>query len=407
VKQFATLALALLALPSFAEQAKPADSFVDSIGVNTHLSYTNTSYFSQFSDVLTALRVSRIRHIRDGITENATVIAHHQALHALGIDCDYVAGPKTTQAQILAMQKAGGDMAFLEDLNEIDDQRLASWTTTLDGSMNVVNQAAALAHVPVIGPSFTKAQSFTAALTVGPRITYNNLHVYMGGRYPGDPGWGSGDAEGHHYGSIAWWLDQAHVDAPTAPVIVTETGYYDLPVPAPYQITPEVSARYVTRAALEMFNAGIAKSYIYELLDDQAQPGYGLIDASLKPKPALRSLTALLEILSDPGPKFTPASLDYALTDADGAVHHTLLQKRDGTFYLALWEEVESYDETKNVYVPVKHQSVHIALKSAHAEQIIRWFDSGSISGQSISGATEFDVPLTDRLTLIEIKPIQ
>ena len=75
------------------------------------------------------------------------------------------------------------------------------------------------------GPALVYQKSYATLGDVAADMNYNNLHVYFGGRNPGSAGWGSGDAEGHSYGSIAWWLDNAQADAPDVPSVVTETGY--------------------------------------------------------------------------------------------------------------------------------------------------------------------------------------
>jgi hypothetical protein len=49
-----------------ARQARTANGFVESIGINTHLGYDDTAY-NNFSDVQAKLRYLVIRHFRDGI----------------------------------------------------------------------------------------------------------------------------------------------------------------------------------------------------------------------------------------------------------------------------------------------------------------------------------------------------
>src|ERR1700745_3995841 len=70
------------------EQAIKADDFVDSIGVNTHLAYTNTYYYQQYTQVIAALSAAGIRHIRDGYYLWSTgnqMYKIHQAVSAAGI----------------------------------------------------------------------------------------------------------------------------------------------------------------------------------------------------------------------------------------------------------------------------------------------------------------------------------
>ena len=51
-----------------AETALQADAFVDSIGVNTHLSYFDTPYSYEWSKTFRALQAMGVRHIRDAIS---------------------------------------------------------------------------------------------------------------------------------------------------------------------------------------------------------------------------------------------------------------------------------------------------------------------------------------------------
>ena len=94
-------------LPS--EGAAQADSFVDSIGVQTHASYTNTAY-GNWSQVMAALQSLGVRHIRDGLPVTSTFVSNFQQLAAAGIHCTCGFGlPNTlTAAQIkLRATRAG------------------------------------------------------------------------------------------------------------------------------------------------------------------------------------------------------------------------------------------------------------------------------------------------------------
>ncbi len=66
------------------EQAASADSFVDSIGVATHLSYNNTPYFTRVASGFgCAAGTLGVRHIRDGYYDwpsSSPFSTEHQAL---------------------------------------------------------------------------------------------------------------------------------------------------------------------------------------------------------------------------------------------------------------------------------------------------------------------------------------
>jgi hypothetical protein len=263
-------------------------------------------------------------------------------------------------------------------------------------------------HVPVLGPSFTVNWSYVTAGNIASQMTYNNLHVYFGGRNPGSPGWGDGDAQGHAYGSLDWWIDQGNIDAPNVPSVITEAGYISYPSTAtPYTIPESVEASYTPRTLLLAFNHGIKRTFVYELLDEISSPGYGLLRSDLSEKPAFTAVKNLLSLLSDRGSVFSPGKLNYTITGADSTLNHTLLQKRDGSFWLVLWSEQSSYNPAINLLTSVTPQSVTLRINgSAVAKQVVQFDNTGNATTTNVTGSGS-TLPLTinDQLTIIHITP--
>jgi len=96
----------------------------------------------------------------------------------------------------------------------------------------------------------------------------------------------------------------------------------------------------------------IARTYLYELLDEgtdysNSEFAFGLVHADrVTVKPAFTGMANLISILQDPGSSFTPTSLEYTLTGAPSTVHRSLLQKRNGDYYVLLWNEVSVWSGT-------------------------------------------------------------
>src|SRR5579862_4501017 len=93
VFQKAKLSLAFaaaLALPAHGEKAASADAFVDSVGVNIHLHYQDTSY-SNFPKVKQALLGLGLRHVRDGLIDTTwqDYYDRHNELGQSGIEGIY------------------------------------------------------------------------------------------------------------------------------------------------------------------------------------------------------------------------------------------------------------------------------------------------------------------------------
>jgi hypothetical protein len=72
-----------------------ADAFVDSIGINTHFSYTDAIYHLDFPLVKQALLDLKIRHIRDGMhTVPSDYYELQNELGDAGIRCCYILDPR-------------------------------------------------------------------------------------------------------------------------------------------------------------------------------------------------------------------------------------------------------------------------------------------------------------------------
>jgi hypothetical protein len=397
------------------QRAAPADAFVDSVGVVTHLSYTDTPYFTAWPEVLNALENLGVRHIRDGYyawMPSSDFIAEHQALADAGIGTDYVVpmDSATTPETIEKFAPEVRDMEQLEAPNECDvpgncgPNGLAGIYNML-GFLPTIDDAGANLGIPIVGPSFTQQSSFVSAGNVSGRIADNNLHVYFGGRNPGSDGWGGLDLEGNSYGSLAWWLDQAHVDAPGMPVEITETGYMAYPTTrTPFTLPESVEASYTPRTLLLAFQKGIKRTYLYELLDEVSSPGYGILRSDLTPKPAFRAVESLISNLQDKGPSFSPGMLAFSIKGGGRSLNHVLLQKRDGSFWLVLWLEEASFDPETAAPIEVTPQEITLTLAAPDARQVLRWDTEGNMRWANVTmQGNTLSLKVSDQIAIVKI----
>jgi Chitobiase/beta-hexosaminidase C-terminal domain len=399
-------------LPS--ERAAQADSFVDSIGVQTHASYTNTAY-GNWSQVMAALQSLGVRHIRDGLPVTSTFVSNFQQLAAAGIHCTCGFGlPNTlTTTQIVSYLQLVQATEALEAPNECDAAPNCGGGG-LTGIANgvaflpILDATSAATTLPVVGPSYQTQLGYTSSGNIGSTMAFNNLHIYFGGRNPGSGGWGEGDPQGHFYGSFDWWMDQGNIDAPGVPDMVTETGYLAYPTATTAGTIPEsVEASYTPRTVLIAYSKGIKRTFIYELVDEWATTGYGLLANDFTPKPAFTALKNLIGTLQDPGASFTPGSLNYNITGNTNTLDHVLLQKRDGSYWLVLWLEQSSYDATNNVPVTVTPQSVTLSIGAGLKFGNLIQFDTSGNSTPTASANSGYTLPLTisDQVSIVEIQP--
>lgn len=401
----------------YAHGANRADAFVNSIGVVTHLTYTDTAYYAQWPQVLGALQSLGVRHIRDGYYDwepGTPFVSEHRQLAQLGIKTNYVVpyNPQTTAQSIAAIASQVGDMESLEDPNECDvagncgGSTVASSLLGLFNMMPVIDAAGEALKVPVLGPSFTQVPTYLTVGNLDSTMSYNNLHVYFGGRYPGSMGWGAPDWLGNFYGSLAFWLNQASLDGPSTATMVTETGYMSFPGQSiPYTIPESVEASYIPRSLLLAFKAGVRRTYLYELLDEPSSPGYGLLRSDLSPKPSYTAVQNLIAIFNDKGSNFTPGTLRYATAGGGSSLKQLLFEKRDGSFWLVLWLEQSSFDTAHYVPTPVTSQKVNLTLGAGYACWGIGSFDdTGNVTWTS-PHASGNAIPLTisDQITVVKV----
>ena len=264
--------------------------------------------------------------------------------------------------------------------------------------------------VPLVAPSFVLPGSYPLAGFLNGFVNLNSLNVYFGGRNPGSSGWGDFDAQGNSFGSFNFWLDQAAIDAPTLPSQIGETGYISFPsTNTPYTVPESVTASYIPRTMLLSFKHGYDKTFVYQLIDDPTSPqGYGLLRSDFSEKPGFTALKNLLSLLSDPGgSSFSPGSLPFSILGGDANVQHLLLQKSDGSYWLALWLEEPSWDPANTVSIPVMPENIGINLGSGYTTTTDYQFDNNG-------NVTPFNQPtigniasltVTDQVSIIQIVP--
>ena len=385
------------------------------------MSYLDTPY-NNWPRVLAAIETLGVHHVRDGLPAEPELLKHHRDLGAasIGCTCGFGVDRPLTPDSIVQNAHLATDVEALEAANECDSgtncggggqQGIAH----VKAFLPILTEAGKRLGVPVIGPSFIRAEGYAAAGNLAPAITENNLHIYFGGRYPGTPGWGGGEAQGHRYGSIPWWLDQANGSTPHLPAVITETGYVAFPVQHHNGHIPEsIEAAYIPRVLLLSWAQGIHHTFLYELLDEFPDTGYGLLRHDLTEKPAYTAVKNLLGLLKDAHPLAAPGRLSFALAPAASAAaadpatapRHLLLQKGDGSFYLIVWLEQSGYDAENNISTPVSPQQFTLALDpNNHLADTSLFDNTGSLQTKPANGTVSLTSPITDYLTIFHIVP--
>jgi hypothetical protein len=360
---YVALALSFAVAPTLhSETAKPSSSVANAVGINTHFGATTSTYYTQSDIVIGLLQQMGVRHYRDGVTylgNNASFpsrsFAIFNELGRLNIEGDYILSCSLTPAQNAQILAQINNVEAVEYPNEYDVSGDSNWVTTLKTCGSQLGPAVSVyPGLQLVGPSLVQMTS-PAALGVVP-MTSNNLHAYFD-NYPPDLNYPIGSQQGPNAGGgpcmkatngewdcfpgLLFLIDNVQVDGPGKPVWITETGYQtsgNASTPGIGQYVPaQYEPSYFVREILWALNSGVPRTYFYALIDDPGQ-AYGLVNASLQPKPAFYALTSLIRLMSDPGQwNGSPADLQFSLNGGDRFLMHSLFQKSDGSFYLALW----------------------------------------------------------------------
>jgi hypothetical protein len=399
------------------EQAAAAQSFVNSAGVVTHLTYADSAYYTDWSTILNQLEALHVKHVRDGFgywPKGSNFYTRHHALANAGIKTDYVMPWDSTITAQTLEQFAGKvrDAEAFETANECDvvpncGGGGATGVANALSMLPMLQTAGQALNIPVMGPSYVYPSSYPESGNISSLVNTNSMHIYFGGRYPGVPGWGDDDAQGNGYGSLGFWHDQSQIDAPGIVPTITETGYMSFPTTSTaYTIPESVETAYMQRTLLLAYKQGYERTYFYQLIDDPSSPaGYGLLRSDLTEKPAFIGLSNLLKLLTDKGSSFTPGSLPCVISGGDSNLNHLLLEKSDGSYWLVLWLEEPSWDPANSVPLSVNPENIGIELPSGWTTTADYQFNSSGTYyafNQPMSNGWA-SLTVTDQLSIVKI----
>lgn len=397
---------------TFNVQSARAYDFLDSEGVNTHFEDMGSDYYQQSAALISRIQQLHIRHVRDGLVfywVPPNLYSIYSQLASDGIYTDLImpypttAGP--TAESIEALLPNYPKVEAIEDTNEYDSTGNGQWVSALLNFLPTVWNVGQSRGVPVFGPSLTQTSSYSALGNVSAYISYGNYHAYWGGRNPETNGWGGPDASGNYYGSLAYDLDELAIDSPGRPVVVSESGYSVNNTPSQNIIPESVEAIYEPRLFLHCWNMGVKRTYIYELVDD-APPStiyFGLLRYDLSARPAYTALATLNSLLADSSDSFTPQKLTYSLSGNTEGVETTLLQKQDGSFWLAIWENAAIYDV--NAVEPIAVPPATVTLSVPRGLQIkgVWTFNNAGTASSVTLSSNAVKLSVQPAVTLVKI----
>lgn len=390
--------LTYLVTTSAIDTAYPVSAFLSSLGVNTHLSYTQGTYGNGSGD-LTALQYLGVKKIRDtwAYTSAGQTILNSLAIN--GIQATFFANSTiSTVLNALAVLETAhpGIVLAIEGPNETNNFPI-SFNGQSSPLADIPYQAALYSAVKANSvlsakPVYYYTGNYTAGTLAG-LADYANGHPYPTGNNGGDQPSPRIDSEytGHFSMPLSSYAR-----------VGTETGYTTV-----NGIDQATQAKNTLNSYLDAFKQGLKEIYPYQLLADLlplgTDEGFGLFNNDFSPKPAATAIHNMTTILQDTGPSFGPGQLAYSLTNLPALGKSLLLQKSTGTYELVVWSETQNWNDSTHLPITVSPTSVTVNLGATF--QTVNVYDptSGTAPISTSSNVSSKVISVTDHPLIVEM----
>ncbi len=450
-------------------QAKPADKFVDMIGVDVHFARSWTAYTNNDDNpnaeqtAINVLTNLRIRHLRDGIwgwsggtedfdkdgrgvVERFSTISQAGDVAGIPGGFSWILTDNTNDWKKIRdnyLVPLGNRVIVLEGANENmgvsgDTQAYTQIRSWWNNILPVLPNLKIATNTGPTNPCQIKDSQY-----IGDFVHYGNAHPYH--FWPPFKPWGK--VSHCNFNSTPappttpMWTSPDNTTAgnigfieatrkkrirPDQPMIFTEWGYPTISNDNNnWGVDEPTAAKYMLRSFLEHFNAGIVYSCSYELLDGDIgstdpENNFGLADYNGNLKQSGLALKRLISLIEDNGyTDISTNSLNYTLSGGGlsfsddqnpttNEIHQTLLQKIDGKYYLLLWQEAISTNSTGE---GITIQSVNVTINFDHTISSLKAYlpatnDNASPVSTDVNTAS-FTVSVPDHPVVIEIDDSQ
>jgi hypothetical protein len=405
--------------------ASTASTFLNSIGVNTHLNDNATEY-GNVPGVLSELQYLGVSRIRDD-TPKSWTLPNYESLAAAGIKLDLFVGYDPgeemgnggiqSDLNMIANIEASthGSIIGLEGLNEPNNfpntwngRPTDNWTTVEEvqqAEYGAVRSMSAFVGVPLLDASIN-SDSFPG--TPPDMAFYSDL----------------GNAHVYPYNGGQPTLVMNTILAAQAQLVpgkaawITEFGYSSsYEDPSNYGVSQDVQAKNILNGLLDAFKKGVPYTFIYELNNETTNPsltsledGFGLFSYTGVPTPAAVGLHNLTTILADAGSSaqtFIPNSLNYTITNLPNVGNSLLLEKSNGTFDIVVWNEAVDWNYQTKSDIIVAPTTVTINLGGGY--QTVQIYDPLAASSpiSTLSNIGSIQLSVTDHPLVIQILPVK
>jgi hypothetical protein len=399
------------------------DDFINALGMGIHLGNAAGPYASA-PTVLASLKYLGISHVRDNAAivskANSWQWAKDSVLINGGIKFTG-AIPSNPPTLVANMEPLASAIDYIEGPNEVDYGSysyngltgISAGVAMQKAIYPLVKVSSSLSKIPVLNLTVSSAPNSKTAGDLSSVADFTNIHVYTCIAQP----------------LVSYQIVLAQtVDTPNKPLIVTETGMSTVAYNAVSAkangacgVTQDVQAKYMLDDVFDAIRLGAVKVFLYELADDSvdaantsAEQHFGFYDANWNPKEsatALHNLTTILKDSSTAGSTFTPATLTYALTDANATLpinftnFSMLLQKNGGPYEVVVWNEQNFWNATTHAPITPTTHNVTLTLAKAASKMAIYDPIKGTTSSAPQLNSRAIVFAVTDHPVIIEVTP--
>ncbi|MFM0094534.1 calcium-binding protein [Paraburkholderia nemoris] len=410
------LACASTVQGSDAVRAMPADVFIETLAVITHVNYTDGAY-ANVHNVADDMAWLGIRHVRDLSPGTAPPFSSYVYLARRGIKFNFLMRSNVEESiKRTAELNAAvpGSVAAIEGFNEIDNFPVSGHGLTGAAAglalqrdiYAFVRSTPELAGVPVYDLT---GYDHKLVETRAGSADYVNQHVYpQNGEQP------TYNANGDR------WLPSAieGVKKFQLPIVITEFGYFSMPQAGWYflGVDEATQAKGVLNGYMDAAVAGVKRIYVYELLDEKPDPQnknaemhFGFFRNDNSPKPvayAIRNLTSILNTRTMRRANGAArGTLAYTVSEMPVSGNSLLLRKKDGRFVLALWNETPIWNRATGT--PLTSPPARVNLDFGAKASRVELYDPlvSATPFESHRDLRQLTVDIPDHVILLEITP--
>src|SRR3954453_3747394 len=275
------------------------------------------------------------------------------------------------------------------------------WVTRVQSWQHMISQVVkanpALANVQVYGPSLVNSASYPLVGNLSAYADCGNIHPYPGGNVPTQV--------------LGTQMTLAKtVTGAGKPVCVTESGYHNATSTTNGHLPTSESAAgaYAPRMFLDYFQAGVPRTFDYELVDEKPDAGnvdaeqhFGLLRNDLSEKPAFKSISALMNLVRSGATQDAPTPLKYGVTGITD-LRQMLLQLDARQQLLILWRTAPVWDPVTRKDLTVAPQTGTVTFGQAVDSAEVYGLDApGSAPVQTVAAPKSVSVPLAGQAVAV------